>query len=166
LCTSLRNQGRNQKNDWLIHERLGYNYRLDEMSAALGITQLSKVDWMIKQKEQIVNWYNQELDKNPNIMLPRVGKNRTHTWFVYVVRIINGKRDYVLKKLAEMGIQTKPYLPAIHLQPFIKKTFNFRKGDFPVTEKVASQTLALPLYIGLKRNEVKYISSQLNELCK
>ncbi|SRR5258708_5127387 len=163
LCKSLRNQGRNASGDWLIHERLGYNYRLDEMSASLGITQLKKLDWMIDQKRKIVKWYEAALKDVDHVILPVIGPDRTHSWFVYVIRITNGKRNEVMKRLAEQGIQTKPYLPVIHLQPYMKKQFGFKKGDFPLAEKISSQTLALPFYIGLKKSDVTYIVEKIQK---
>ncbi len=164
LCKSLRNQGREDQNKWLIHKYLGYNYRLSELHAALGITQLEKLDWMNSKKEEIVKYYNLYLSEIKGILLPQIGINRTHTWFVYTIRILNNKRDYIMKKLTNFGIQTRPYLPPIHLQPFIKKMYHFNKGDFPISEKVSSQTLALPLYIGLKKKDIHYITKRLKEL--
>ncbi len=164
LCCSLRNQGRNKQNNWLIHERLGYNYRMDEMSAALGITQLKKLDWMIERKREVVTWYGRELSNIPSIKLPAIDKNRTHTWFVYVIRITNGKRNKLMDGLAKANIQTKPYLPVIHLQPYMKKDFGYKKGDFPIAEKIASQTLALPFYVDLKRGDVQYIAEKIKQL--
>lgn len=164
LCSSLRNQGRNLKNDWLIHERLGFNYRMDEMSASLGITQLNKLEWMIKKKREVVEWYNKELKNIPNITLPIITENRTHTWFVYVIRITNGKRNKTMVELAKKGIQTKPYLPVIHLQPYIQKQFFFKKGDYKIAEKIASETLALPLYIGLTKKDIKQIVNSLKRV--
>jgi len=164
LCKSLRNQGRGKQGDWLIHERLGYNYRMDEMSASLGVTQLKKLDWMIKEKAKVVNWYQQmlaDLEQQKKVQLPKTGPNRTHSWFVYAIRIKKNKRNKLMNHLADKGIQTKPYLPVIHLQPFMKERFNYKKGDYPVAEKIAAQSLALPLYIGLKKSEVKYIIDQI-----
>lgn len=164
LCRSLRNQGRNQKNDWLVHERLGYNYRMDEMNAALGVSQLKKIDRFIEKRREIVGWYGDFLQENKGLILPQIGENRTHSWFVFVVRVVNGKRNFLMNKLAEIGIQTKPYLPVIHLQPFMKKMFSYKSGDFPVAENVASQTLALPIYVGLAKNAVKYICQKINNI--
>ena len=161
LSNSLRNQGRSEGNDWLAHERLGYNYRMDEMSAALGVTQLSKLDWMIEQKAQIASWYNEYLTDTPSIITPKTDPNGTHSWFVYVVRITSGKRNKVMENLLAEGIQTKAYLPVIHLQPFMRKMFNFKEGDLPIAEEISSQTLALPFYIGLKKEEVAYVCQQL-----
>lgn len=161
LCKSMRNQGRNSQGDWLVHERLGYNYRIDEMSAALGVSQLAKLDWMIQRKRQIAEWYSEVLSSHPAIMTPMIGAHRTHSWFVYVIRITNGKRNTVMDRLDARGIQTKPYLPVIHLQPFMKKMFHYKHGDFPIAERVSSQTLALPFYIGLTKKDINIICSEL-----
>jgi len=163
LCDSLRNQGRGKNGDWLIHERLGYNYRMDEMSASLGVTQLKKINWMIDEKRKIASWYNKAFEGVSEIITPVVGRNRTHSYFVYVVRIKNSKRDVVMAELGKVGIQIKPYLPVIHLQPFMKRMFGFKKGNFPVAEKISSETLALPLYIGLKLKDVEYIVKRIKE---
>lgn len=164
LVMSLRNQGRGIKNDWLDHERLGYNYRMDDMSASLGATQLKKLDWMIEQKSKIANLYNKYLSGESNIVIPTATKENFSSWFVYVIRIKNGKRDFIMKKLAEKEIYTKPYLPVIHLQPFMKKVFGYKKGDFPIAEKVSSETLALPFYIGLKEAEIKKVCNEIKKL--
>lgn len=164
LCCSLRNQGRNKDGNWLIHERLGYNYRMDEMSAALGVSQLIKLDWMINQKQQIAKWYTQELSTCPNVILPSMASARIHSWFIYVIRILNRKRNALMKKLSYEQIQTKPYLPVIHLQPFMRKLFQYRTGDYPVAEKIAAQTLALPFYIGLSQNDVRRICCKIKSL--
>jgi len=163
ICDSLKNQGRNINNDWLLHERMGFNYRMDEMSAALGVSQLDKLDWMIRQKQRIAKWYTEELSAVDGIIPPRIGKYRTHTWFVYVIRVLNGKRDIVMNKLSKKGIQTKPYLPVIHLQTFMKDMFGYKKGMFPIAENIASQTLALPFYIGITREDVKYIVEEIKK---
>lgn len=161
LCVSMRNQGRNNRNDWLTHERIGYNYRMDEMSASLGVTQLKKLDWMVGEKRKIASWYHEALNGNPAITLPKIGLDRTHSWFVYVIRVTKESRNKIIDKLAKMNIHTKPYLPVIHLQPFMKKMFNYHVGDFPTAEKISSQTIALPFYIGLTKNDIQYISSKI-----
>ena len=162
-CKSLRNQGRNAQGDWLTHIQLGYNYRLDEMSASLGITQLKKLDWMISEKQKIAAWYGKYLGENKNILLPQTAPERTHSWFVYVIRVTNGKRNDLLQHLSEQKIQTKPYLPVIHLQPFMKKMFGYKKKSFPIAEKISSETLALPFYIGLTEQDIKHISAQITK---
>lgn len=164
LCTSLRNQGRGRDGDWLIHERLGFNYRMDEMSASLGVTQLSKIDWMIAKKRKLAEWYEEALADTQHIITPKIGNGRIHTWFVYVIRITNGKRNFVMEALTRGGIQTKPYLPVIHLQPYMKKMFGYQRGDFPISERIASETLALPFYVGLQKQDIRYITQKLKNI--
>lgn len=161
LCDSLRNQGRGKNGDWLIHERLGYNYRMDEMSASLGITQLKKIDWMIEQKRKIASWYNTALGNIEEVETPKVGDNRLHSYFVYVIRVKNGQRNKLMSELGKNGIQTKPYLPMIHLQPFMRKMFGYKLGDFPIAERVSEETLALPLYIRLTIKDIEYIAGKI-----
>lgn len=164
LCDSMRNQGRGESKDWLVHERVGFNYRMDEMSASLGITQLKKIDRLIKQKRKIASWYNRSLKNILGISVPVIGPDRTHSYFVYVIRVEAGKRNVLMDGLNRIGIQTKPYLPVIHLQPFMRKLFGFKKGDFPVAEKISGETLALPLYIGLTQEDIGYISSKIKRI--
>lgn len=164
LCDSMRNQGRNDKGDWLAHVRLGYNYRIDEMSASLGITQLKKIEWMINKKRQIVKWYENELSNKPDVLVPKIGKYRTHSWFVYVVRFLNNKRNSLMAELGKKSIQTKPYMPVIHLQPFMKKMFGYRMNDFPIAEKIAAESLALPFYIGLTEKDIRHICLQIKDI--
>lgn len=164
LCDSFRNQGRSKNGDWLVHERLGYNYRMDEMSASLGITQLKKIDWMIEEKRKIAAWYNRVLGDINGVETPAVREDRTHSWFVYVVRIKNGKKNRLMRGLSRAGFQTKPYLPVIHLQSFMRQIFGFKEGDFPVAESVSEETLALPLYIGLTEKDVEYIVDKIKDI--
>jgi len=160
---SLRNQGRVEKNKWLESEQLGFNYRLDEMSCALGVSQLKKIKFMLGERRRVINTYNKELANCSWITTPKVGLNRVHTWFVYVIRITNGKRNLVAKKLERLGIQTRNYLPAIHLQPFMRKSFGFKEGDFPICEKISGETLALPLFVGLSSKDIKYVCDEIKK---
>lgn len=160
---SLRNQGRAPDMQRVDHPVLGYNYRMDEMSATLGISQLKKVDRFIEERRKIAGWYSEFLSGIPDITVPQVVKNRTHSWFVYVIRVTNGTRDKLQQRLLEMGIETKVYLPSIHLQPFMRKQFGYKEGNFPITEKISSEALALPLFVGLKKREVKRITEVIRQ---
>ncbi|MDP3900337.1 MAG: DegT/DnrJ/EryC1/StrS family aminotransferase [bacterium] len=169
LCCSLRNQGRVSDMQWLDHKYLGYNYRLDEMSAAVGLAQLEKLDFFIQQRRKIAGWYNKHLVKYGEVIqLPTVAAGNTHSWFVYVIKILpkNIKRDLVIKALAKQGICTKPYLPSIHLFDFYRKKFNYQKGDFPVSEDVSANSLALPFYVNLKESDISYIVKKLTGVLK
>lgn len=160
LCNSMRNQGRDIYSDWLGHQRLGYNYRMDEISAALGISQLKKLNWMIEEKRKIAERYNDNFKEEKNIIASNPLIRQSHSWFVYVIRVPK-KRDLLIKTLQKQGIQTKPYFPVIHLQPFMRKEFGYKNGDYPISEKIASQTVALPFYIGLTNSEIDYISKKV-----
>lgn len=169
ICCSLKNQGRSPNMQWLDHKYLGYNYRMDEMSAAVGIAQLEKLNFMIKERQKICTTYNKYFGKYSDLVqIPQVGKDNTHTWFVYVLQIKNKKieRDEVIKDLYEVGIATKPYLPPIHLFDFYRKKFKYKSGDFPVSEAVGRLSIALPLYIGLKEGDIKDISGKVIEIVK
>lgn len=169
LCCSLRNQGRSPNMQWLDHKYLGYNYRMDEMSAALGIAQLEKLDFMVEQRQKICLSYSKYFNKHPNLVqIPETIKGNIHTWFVYVLRIKNAKikRDDIMKGLYNIGIATKPYLPSIHLFDFYRKKFKYRLGDFPISEAVSRSAIALPLYIGLKAQDIKYISDKVVDIIK
>ncbi|MEY2703738.1 MAG: hypothetical protein RLY43_2377 [Bacteroidota bacterium] len=169
ICSSLRNQGRSPNMQWLDHKYLGYNYRMDEMSAALGIAQLEKLDFMIKERQRICLSYNKYFSKYEDLVrIPKIGKGNTHTWFVYVLAIKNKKikRDEVIKDLYNIEVATKPYLPSIHLFDFYKKKFKYKRGDFPLSESVSNSTIALPLYIGLKDKDIKEIVKKVIETIK
>ncbi len=162
LFRSLRNQGRGESRAWLDHERLGYNYRMDEMSAALGIEQLKRLQKFIAQRQAIARSYSDILGKHPELVqVPRVANENTHTWFLYVVRVLTKDRDAVIRELGKSGIATKPYFPSIHLFSFHKKRFGFKEGDFPVSELVSSQAIALPLYVELFPKDIGRICQTL-----
>lgn len=167
LCASLRNQGRSPNMQWLDHKYLGYNYRMDEMSAALGIVQLKKLGFMIEGRKKIAECYNRNFETHSDLVsVPQTIFGNTHTWFVYVVQIKNSKvdRNKVIEELNRRGIGSKPYLPSIHLFEFYKKTFGYKRGDFPISESVSSRSLALPIYIGLTQTQVKYIVEQFIDI--
>ncbi len=164
LASSLRNQGRADDLQWLDHRYLGYNYRLDEMSAALGLVQLQKLDWLIEKRRKLAKLYTRHLTPYRKLVsLPQVAAGNTHTWFIYVVLLNNPRinRDQIIKKLQKQGIQTKPYLPSIHLFNFYRKKFGFKPGDFEISETTSRTALALPFYIGLREEDIKDIVNKL-----
>ncbi len=164
ICQYLRNQGRSESDSWLTHTNFGYNYRLDEMSAALGIEQLKKFTIMSRDKNRIAALYEKYLKKIPNVILPR--EINPISWFVYYVRVPKTVRNQLINLLSDVGIQSKPYLPSIHLQPCYKKSFGFKNGDFPIAEKISSETIALPFFIGLKERDIIYITNQVDSILR
>jgi len=167
LLKSLVNQGRKINSEWLHHQYLGYNYRLDELSAALGVSQLNKLDLFLKNRQRVARWYNQLLKNNPEVALLENDNDKIRSWFVYVIKLKNpSKRDKLMTGLRKCKIPSRAYLPPIHLQPFYKEMFSFKKGDFPVCEKIASQTLALPFYTGMIKNQVELVCNTFNQVLK
>ena len=164
LCRSMRNQGRDESSAWLVHRRLGYNYRLDEMSAALGIAQMRRIKEILLAREKIADVYNEKLKDLKDIEIPYISPSVKMSWFVYVIRIkekIN--RDKVIEHLQKKGIECRVYFPPIHLQPFYKEMFGYKGGDFPITEKVSKSTIALPFYNNLLGKQIDYVCENLKE---
>jgi perosamine synthetase len=162
---SLRNQGRAQGDTWLQHTHLGYNYRLDEMSSALGVSQLSRIDEMIDRRNRVAQLYNRRLAAIPNIELPYVGPETTRmSWFVYVIRTRSPlQRDRFAAALEAEGIPVRPYFLPIHLQPYIADQFGYREGDFPVTEDLGRRGLALPFSSCMTEDQVALVCEKIEK---
>lgn len=159
LFRSLRNQGRDVFDAWLHHTRLGYNYRLDELSAALGAVQLQRIDELLASRERVAGWYHEGLADLELIERPHVHLHTTRmSWFVYVVRVkAPAERDAVMASLADCGVPSRPYFAPIHLQPFYRDRFGYQPGDFPVTERLGAVSLALPFSSLMSEAQVAYI---------
>lgn len=159
---SLRNQGRDEDGTWLRHVRLGYNYRLDELSAALGVAQVERLVELRAGRSRVAAAYEAALGSEAWIRLPRAGAGEEVDWFVYVVRLDPTiDRDRVIRRLAERGVPARPYFTPLHLQPLYRSTFGYEPGDFPVTERVAASTLALPFSSRLTEDEVGQVAAAL-----
>lgn len=162
LLSSLRNQGRADDGSWLHHVRLGYNYRLSDVACAIGVGQLEKLDDLLARRARAAAWYDDALADLPDVTRP-VTRDPGRTWFVYVVRVPDGvDRDDVAARLAERGVASKPYLPAIHLQPFYREQFGYRPGSLPVCEAVSASTLALPLFPQMTEGHVARVAEALS----
>ncbi len=163
LFRSLRNQGRDVFDAWLNHTRLGYNYRLDEMSAALGLVQIQRIEELLTKRAQVVQWYNERLAGIDLIERPHIAPTTTRmSWFVYVVRIKPPvDRDEIMGKLAAVGIPSRPYFTPIHLQPFYQEKFGYGRGNFPVTENLGDVSLALPFSSVMVESQVERVCTAL-----
>lgn len=170
FCQSMANQGREVKNGkWLNHVRLGYNYRLDEMSSALGIVQLKRIKEIIKKRNIVANLYSKKLKEISEIEIPYVAENCKLSWFVYVVKLsekLANKRDKIILEMSKMGIQCSNYFQPIHLQPFYRKEFGYKDGDFSIAENISKRTLALPFYNNLSEGEIDFVIKNLKEVIK
>jgi len=165
LARSMRSQGRGESGEWLDHERLGYNFRMDELSAALGCSQMERIEKILEKRAKVAEMYEEKLTEVEEVHVPYIAPYVSRmSWFVYVVRL-DGKinRDKVIKYLNEEGVQCKPYFTPIHLQPFYRKMFGYKEGDFPVTEDVSGRTIALPFFNNLKEEQIDYVVEKLKE---
>jgi perosamine synthetase len=160
---SERNQGRAPDMGWLDHDRLGFNYRLSDIACAVGLGQLRRLEGMLEVRARLAESYSEALGGIEGLELPcedREGERRG--WFVYVVQLPRGiDRDDTVRGLGAKGIQSKPYLPAIHLMSFYRERFGHREGEFPVCEDVAARSLALPFYPGLDEEQVQRVAGAL-----
>ena len=160
---SERNQGRAPDMGWLDHDRLGFNYRLSALACALGLAQLERLEQMLAARSRVAGLYGQALAGIDGLELPcaDAGGDR-RSWFVYVVQLpADADRDLTIRALREQGIDSKPYLPAIHLMSFYRQRFGHREGQFPVCEQVAARSLALPFFPELTEAQVQRVAAAL-----
>jgi len=165
LVRSMRNQGRGEENEWLLHVRLGYNYRIDEMSAALGYSQMLRIDEILEKRKKVAENYNELLKDYEWVKIPSVKEYVTRiSWFVYVIRLsADVNRDKVMKYMEGKGVQVRNYFQPLHLQPFYRETFGYGEGMLPITEEESKKTLALPFYNDLSLDEQKVVVETLRE---
>jgi len=168
LCKSMANQGRKVSNGkWLEHVMLGYNYRLNEMSCAMGIEQIKRIKQIIKKRTKVAELYNRKLKDADGLEAPYVKEGNELSWFVYVVKLSKGiNRNKVISEMEKRGIQCSNYFQSIHLQPFYQKMFGYKKGDFPVSEDVSNRTLSLPFYNDLSQEQIDFVARNLKEIIK
>jgi perosamine synthetase len=179
LCRSMRSQGRGAPRDaaervrhepstvgwWLRHERLGYNYRLSELHAAMGVAQMRRLDEILERRQDVADSYIRRLMSNPHLILPTIEPETVMSWFVFVVRLATGytqeERDRVIAGMRNHDVGAADYFPCIHLQPFYREQFGFRSGMFPIAESVSGRTIALPFYNTLTQREVDLVCQTL-----
>jgi perosamine synthetase len=162
LLVSLRNQGRLETSSWLQHGRLGYNYRLDDLSAALGIGQLEKLERILDSRGEVAHRYG-ELLRDVDVETPLADDaDHTRSWFVYVVKLPSGvDRGAVMARLDREGIATAPYLPSIHLQSYMRERYGFSEGMLPVSEDCSDRTMALPFHARLEHSDQERVADAL-----
>jgi len=164
LCRSLRNQGRDTR-EWLSHARLGYNYRLSEIQAALGEVQMRRLEEILAARRGVAELYHRALAGIEGLHLPPMAEAKTASWFVYVVRLADRftreDRDDMMRRLRAEGIGCNPYFVPIHLQPYVVEALGTRPGQFPVTERIADRTIALPFHTRLPAASVDRVAEAL-----
>ncbi len=163
LLKSLRNQGRADGGGWLDHAKLGFNYRIDDVRAALGLGQLEKLDRILAARAEVAARYAELLNGIEGLELPCADDaQHARSWFVYVVTLPEAiDREAVIAGLAERGIQTARYLPCIHLQGYMRERYGFREGLCPVAESMSRRTLALPFHARLAPDDQVYVADTL-----
>jgi len=157
---SERNQGRAPDMGWLDHDRLGFNYRLTDIACALGMAQLQRLDDMLAARARVAGWYREALAGGELGLPCEDADGDVRGWFVFVVQVPR-ERDRVIRALRERGIQSKPYLPAIHLLSFYRERFGHRDGEFPVCEDVAARSVALPFFPAMAAGQVAQVAEAL-----
>lgn len=161
-----RNQGRAPDMGWLDHDRLGFNYRLTDLQSAIGLAQLARLDEMLAARARLAGLYREALAGIEGLTLPcedHAGDRRG--WFVFVVGVPPGAgRDETVRRLGVLGVQSKPYLPAIHLMSFYRERFGHREGEFPVCEAVAARSVALPFFPEMTEGQLDRVAAALRSV--
>jgi perosamine synthetase len=163
---SERNQGRAPDMGWLDHDRLGFNYRLSDLACAVGIAQLERLEEMLAARRRVAGLYGEALGGIEGLETPcpdADGDRRS--WFVYVVQLPpEVDRDAAIREMRALGVDSKPYLPAIHLYRFYRERFGHRDGEFPVCEDVARRSLALPFFPELTDGQIERVGTALTQV--
>lgn len=161
VLRSLRNQGRSDDGAWLVHSRLGFNYRLSDVHSAIGVAQLERLSDMLAGRARVAGWY-QDLVRDIDGVTPMYEGPQPRSWFVYAPRLDPDlDRDRVIGALEAEGIAAKPYLPCIHLQPYYRTDHGHSAGEFPVTEAISASTIALPFFPTMTREQVDRVCEVL-----
>ncbi len=164
LARSLRNQGRATE-AWLSHARLGYNYRMSDLTAALGTVQVSRLDEILDKRRQAAALYDAALDDVPDIHLPPMHDRATASWFVYVIRLAErfsgDDRDAILAHLRSKQVGCNNYFVPIHTQPYVEEMLGTAEGDFPLTEALAARTIALPFFANITESQIARVKDVL-----
>lgn len=168
LVRSFRNQGRDPEGGWLAHPRLGYNYRMNDIQAALGTVQVRRLDEILAKRDRVARLYLERLADERRVTTQRIPPEARISWFVFVVRLnddyTQAQRDVLLGKLRAGGVACQVYFPPIHLQAFYREQFGYKPGDFPITEALAARTIALPFHNHLTEADVDYVVTTLRGL--
>jgi perosamine synthetase len=173
--SSERNQGRAADNRQVEHDRVGFNYRLSDLQAAIGIAQVERLDELLNARDNVAALYRERLtqlgaapagaDQDHDIVLPceNDGDER-RGWFVFVIQLPSGsKRDAVISSLEEQGVASKAYLPCIHLLPPYRERFGFKGGEFPIAERTSERSLALPFFTSMTEGQIDRVCTALAE---
>jgi len=167
LCRSMRNQGRDTMS-WLAHDRLGYNYRLPDINCAIGVVQMQRIEEILGKRNRVADWYKQRLGGESRVSFQKVIPECKLSWFVFVVKLADSyteeNRNSVIQRLRDAGIGCSNYFAPIHLQKFYREDLGYKQGQFPVCERVAARTIALPFHGHLTESQVDEVCATLKKL--
>lgn len=168
LCRSMRNQGRDAGMGWLAHERLGYNYRLSDIACAIGAVQISRINEILAKRSKVADKYRDRLRGESRLSMQKIPADCDISWFVFVVKLDDryseADRNRIIGQLRERGIGCSNYFAPIHLQRFYRDDFGYKEGDFPICERVAARTIALPFHNFLTDAEIDRVCETLTSL--
>jgi len=163
---SLTNQGRSDDGAWLVHSRLGFNYRLSDVHAAIGIAQIERLDWMQDARARIAGLYQERMAHIDGVTPMYEGPQR-RSWFVYAPRLdADLDRDRIIGRLEAEGVSAKPYLPCIHLQPYYREEHGHAPGELPITEAISASTIALPFFCEMTDDQVDRVCQAMERAIK
>ena len=165
MSKSLRSQGREITGFWLHHERLGYNYRMSELQAAVGCIQVDRLEEIVEKRQVVADMYNKELSAIQGITIPYIDTKVTiMSWFVYVIQVEEKiDRDRMMLHLKDNGVECKPYFTPIHVQPYMVEEFGYEEEDYPVSADIGRRSIALPFHNDITMDEVKYVAKVIKE---
>lgn len=158
---AMRNQGRRSMDLWLTHHYLGYNFRINEMASAIGLAQMERIEEILNKRAKAADRYSRLLSDIEGVMSPKGNPFGDTGWFVYVIR--TRKRNALMKMLIRNEIGTRPYFTPIHLQPYYKEKYGYKKGDYPVTERIAGESAAIPFHTEITVKEQVYVTEIIKE---
>ena len=165
LMRQLMNQGQDYRYN---HIHLGYNYRMTNVPAVMGIEQLKRIEFILKEKEKIAQRYTQAFTNDPNISPPFLPKYvDRHSWYMYAVSLREWiDRDRVVLELRNRGIDTRLSFPPIHIQPYYQRKLGYEDDSLPQSLKAWNQLMDLPIWAGLTVDDQTYVIDNLKEIVR
>lgn len=164
-CRMYLNQGRDSMSQWLEHPVLGYNYRMSDVSAAIGVEQMKRVDSILQKRENVANYYCELLSDNPHVQVQKIHKEAKMSWFVFVITLTGEhQRDEVIQQMQDENIPARAYFTPIHTQPYLKNYPTRGEDHLPVTMDIGNRTIALPFYGEMPKDECEYVIDTLNRI--
>ncbi len=148
----------------------GFKYNLTDIAAALGLQQLKKADQFRAERERVARQYGEQLAQIPEVIVPTASEDRIHSWHLYAIRLqleqLKIDRAEVIRLLKEAGIGTSVHWIPLHMHPYYRETYSFLPEDFPVSARLSRELVSLPIYPGLREEEIGYVAQQLKEVLR